>query len=349
MEKGKYTKSEIQDQPLTWDAVLTKKREKIKSIGEKLGPITEIVFFGAGSSYYLALSVSAVFQRASNIDTKALPSSELLDFFKAHITNKDQGVKLFVGFSRSGETTETVDALNKVKNIDGSNKTLAISCYPEKPLVEKAEMEIITEAAQEESVVMTKSFSSMLLASYQLATVLNGKNTKLTSLPELGKISLKKSSSLITRNLVGENLNHFVFLGSGPNYGVACESMLKMKETALENTEAFHSLEFRHGPKSTVGSNSLVAIYMTENGREHEQTLIAELKDLGATLVTLGSNLSPEIENSANYSINFQTKINQYYQGILFIPFAQQLGYQVALDKGIDPDEPRNLSQVVHL
>lgn len=348
MGKGKHTKREIETQPSTWKTVLSKNRKRLEGIADELSIATEIIFFGAGTSYYLALSASTVFQKVLSTNTKALPSSEIIDFPEAHIANQGKELKLFVGFSRSGETTETVEALKKVKELDVSNKTLAISCYPDSPLAKEAEMEIITEDAQEESVVMTRSFSSMLLASYQLATLGKENNDNLSTLPEIGKMAIEKPSSL-TKELLKKNFSHFVFLGSGPHYGVACESMLKMKETALENTEAFHALEFRHGPKSTVGNNSLVTIYLTESGREHEKALLSELDDLGTTTVAIGGNLSKGIKNTSHFFISFRTELDQYLQGILFIPFAQYLGTRVALDKDIDPDEPRNLSQVVHL
>lgn len=348
MEKGKHTKREIEAQPSTWEKVLSRDRQRIEDIEETLNTVSEIILFGAGTSYYLALSASSVLQRMRGTNTKAVPSSEIIDFPEAHIANQGKELKLFVGFSRSGETTETVEALKKVKNVDESNKTLAISCYPESPLVEESERAIVTEMAQEGSVVMTKSFSAMLLISYQLATMDGEEDRDLSLLPDLGEVAIEKTSSLAGK-LLKKDFDHFVFLGSGPHYGIACESMLKMKETALENTEAFHSLEFRHGPKSTVGSNSLVTMYMTESGREHEKVLLSELEDLGATTVAIGGNLGREIRNSSHFFVNFQTKLSQYFQGVLLIPFAQQLGARVALDKNINPDKPRNLSQVVHL
>jgi glucosamine--fructose-6-phosphate aminotransferase (isomerizing) len=347
MGKGKHTKREIEAQPSTWKTVLSKNRKRLEGIVDELSVASEIIFFGAGTSYYLALSASTVFQKVLSTNTKALPSSELINFPEAHVANQGEG-KLFVGFSRSGETTETVEALNKVKHADGSDQTLAISCYPESPLIKESDLEIVTEAAQEESVVMTQSFTSMLLTSYQLATMAGEDGSKLSLLPELGEVALEKSGSL-TKELLNENFDHYVFLGSGPHYGVACESMLKMKETALENTEAFHALEFRHGPKSTVGSHSLVTMYLTENGREHEKTLLSELDNLDATTVAIGGNLSQEIKSASHFFTDFRAALDQYFQGILFIPFAQYLGTRVALKKDIDPDEPRNLSQVVHL
>ncbi|MBS3765395.1 SIS domain-containing protein [Candidatus Bipolaricaulota bacterium] len=348
MNKGKDTRREIREQPSIWQTTLSNNEKRLKKLNLDFASFGQAIFFGAGSSYYLGLSASTVFQKLTGMDAKALPSSELIDFPEAHLAEGKEKRKLVVGISRSGETTETVRATRNLTESSYSMESLAVSCYPNSPLVEEANQSVVVEAAQEESVVMTQSFSSMLLTIYQIAVKLQGEEKDLSQLSELGEEAVSKSRRAVGEILKGD-YDHFVFLGSGPNYGIACESMLKMKETALEATEAFHALEYRHGPKSVASNHSLVTFYLTNNGRNHERELIKEVNDLGAHSVVLGSNLSMETEEVARFSVNLDTDLDQYFQGVLFIPFAQQLGLQVALTKNLDPDEPRNLSQVVRL
>lgn len=346
--KGEDTKREITEQPSIWQTTLSNNKEQLKKLDLDFESFDQAIFFGAGSSYYLGLSASTVFQKLTGVDSKALPSSELIDFPEAHLTEDKEKRRLVVGISRSGETTETSRVMRNLSESNYATGSLAVSCYPESSLVEEADQAVVVEAAQEKSVVMTQSFSSMLLTVYQLAVNLKGEGEVISELPELGKQIVSKFREVVREILKGE-YDHFVFLGSGPNYGIACESMLKIKETALEDTEAFHALEYRHGPKSVAGKTSLVTFYLTDNGRNHERELIKEVNDLGAQSVVLGKNLSTETEEEAGFSVDFDTDLDQYFQGILFIPFAQQLGLRLALSKNLDPDVPRNLSQVVQL
>ena len=141
---------------------------------------------------------------------------------------------------------------------------------------------------------------------------------------------------------IGENLNFdsFYFLGSGIRYGLACEGNLKMKEMTLTHSEPFHFLEFRHGPMSMVNENAVVVGLLSDANRVHEAKVLAEMEELGGTVVSLG-------ESEAN--VCFESGIPESVRGVLYLPVLQLMAFYRSLAKGLNPDRPANLTAVVKL
>jgi glucosamine--fructose-6-phosphate aminotransferase (isomerizing) len=136
------------------------------------------------------------------------------------------------------------------------------------------------------------------------------------------------------------NLDRFYFLGSGPRYGLACETNLKMKEMSLTHSEPFHFLEFRHGPISMAGSSALVIGLLSEVNREHEAAVLRDAQRLGGQILTLGE---------ADTDITFGSDVPEAVRNVLYLPVLQLLGCYRALAKGLNPDRPNNLEAVVKL
>lgn len=197
----------------------------------------------------------------------------------------------------------------------------------------------------------TRSFASMFLIAQLCAGIAAERPdycSQLRALPAHGKRLIAEESSLIQR--IGEDLNfrQFFFLGSGPNYGLACEAMLKMKEMSLSYAEAFHFLEFRHGPKSMVDEKTLLIGLLSDSASRYEVALLAEARGYGAkTLVLAEEGESGEL--SADYLVPLRSGLTEMARGLLFMPLLQLLGYHRAMAKGLDPDRPRNLEPVVLL
>ena len=128
--------------------------------------------------------------------------------------------------------------------------------------------------AQEISIAQTRSFASMLVISQALAAAAGGRNLALFNhLPaRVGEV-FNKYSNIAQK--IGEDLSldRFFFLGTGHLYGIACEAMLKMKEMTVSYSEAFHMLEFRHGPMSMVNHQSLVVGLVSDSAKKKEVEL----------------------------------------------------------------------------
>ena len=143
------------------------------------------------------------------------------------------------------------------------------------------------------------------------------------------------------------SLQRFFFLGSGPNYGLACETMLKMKEMSLSYSEAYHFMEFRHGPKSMVDRSSLVVGLVSEEAREQEIAVLKEMQELGATILAL-ADYEFGLEEF-DHIVAFKSGTSDWARGVLYLPLLQLLAYHRAMAKGLDPDHPAHLDAVVKL
>jgi glucosamine--fructose-6-phosphate aminotransferase (isomerizing) len=345
------TIKEIIDQPTSWNSTInyiTQQRKSIKEFTHTLKN-RNLIFTGCGTSYYLGLSGASVYTKITKEKANAFPASDLIIFPESIFSNNTK--YLTVPISRSGTTTETVKAAISVKKDLGID-TLALSCYKDSELAHICDIHLIAQGAAEKSVVMTKSFTTMLLI-IQLISAIKVENNvyekKLLTLPEKGKMVIEKYQSTILDIISNENMNKFIYLGQGPYYGLACESMLKIKEMSLSTSESYHTLEFRHGPKSLVDSKTLVVLFLSDAGVEYETNLLQEIKQLGARTLVICETKTKEINNYGDYIFELKSGLSDYERLILYMPITQLLGYYRAVNKGLDPDNPKNLTQVVTL
>ena len=296
MKTGQFTQQEIYSQPEAWQdalAVIEKLSNKLRSILSD--DYAQIVFTGCGSTYYLSLSAAALFQEMTGRVARAVPAGELFLNPRVSLTN---GKTLLVAVSRSGSTTETVRAVEQFKK-EKRGPVIVITNYGDQPLASLADVPVIIEKGQEQSVAQTRSFASMYVAATAIATLAANREDlrkSMDGLPSRGK-SIARYDSLARR--IGEDLNkdRYYFLGSGIRYGLACEVNLKMKEMTLTHSEPFHFLEFRHGPMSMVNQNAVVVGLLSDANRDHEAKVLSEMKSLGGTVAGLG-------ESNADVSVN---------------------------------------------
>ena len=160
------------------------------------------------------------------------------------------------------------------------------------------------------------------------------------NLPEVGNRMISTQEPFAKE--IGENLNfdRFYFLGSGIRYGLACEVNLKMKEMTLTHSEAFHFLEFRHGPMSMVNSSAVVLGMLSDSSRPAEEKVLTEMQALGGTVIRLGE---------AESDIQFDSGVSERVRGVLYLPALQLMAFYRSLVKGLNPDRPNHLSSVVQL
>ncbi|MCI0398963.1 MAG: SIS domain-containing protein, partial [Chloroflexi bacterium] len=278
------------------------------------------------------------------IPANAAPSSELLLFPEQKIAAPES--TLLVAISRSGTTTETLQAVSRFRKMGGPN-VWVISCYPQSELAQCGDLTLLAGAAHEQSVAQTRSFSSMLILAQALAAAVAGEDvTALAALP--GRLSSLLENTAGLFETLGQriDLERIFFLGSGYQYGIANEAMLKMKEMSLTDSEAFHFMEFRHGPMSMATKKALIVGLFSEGVRAHEERVLSEMMALGAH--TVGLNASPS--SDYEYNVFFDNHaVPAWALPALFLPPLQLLAYHRSISKGLDPDNPRNLEAVVSL
>lgn len=349
-ERGVHTYREIVGQFASWEAtlneVLNQKQRLERFLQEE--EFEEVVFTGCGSSHYLSLVAAAAFPAITGVRARALPASEIFLYPERSLMHK--GATFLVAISRSGETTETLQAVEAFREREGE-RVLAITCYQESPLAKSASFSLVVKA-REKSVVQTGSFSSMLLAALLCAAIAAGRadyEAELRALPAHGARVMEESHPFIRRTAEDERHTQFFFLGSGGYYGLACEASLKMKEMSLSQAEPFHSLEFRHGPKSMLSENSLVIVLLSDSAMRYEVPLLAELKGYGGQVLALVERGNKDELGGVDYIIPLHSGLSELARGLLFMPPLQLLGYYRAMAKGLNPDRPAHLDPVVRL
>lgn len=349
MAKDSHTWQEILSQPQTWQATLDAFAIAKAGVEDFLGQadFDQILAVGCGSTYYLAQSAAAILTHCTGIPARALPSSELW-LFPCMVPT---GRTLVLTISRSGTTTETVRALKRFREAR-TGLVLAVTCYPGSLLARQADFALVAPDGQEQSIAQTRSFTSMLVLTQALTAALAGDEELLQRLRRLPKVLEGMVTGLgDLPQLLGadERIEQFFFLGGGPLYGLANEAMLKTKEMSLSHAEAYHPLEFRHGPMSMANERSLMVLLLSDTGLVQELRLLEEMGRLGARTLAL-------VEDGAAFSdwrpddvVELRSGLNEWERGPLYLPVIQRLAYHRAVAKGLNPDRPHNLKAVVEL
>jgi len=343
---GNHTYQEILSQGEAWTASLAAVEPQAGELTQWLRrPCAEVLFTGCGSPYYLSLAAAAIWQSLTGVRARAVPASELWLFPDSALPAQPS---LFVAVSRSGETTEVLRA-TEMYRARVSGEWLAVTCHPDSAMARRAPHVLAAKRAEEQSIAQTRSFTSMLVLIQAAAGLAAGRDDyvgMLHTLPDRASRLIREYEPLARSLARRLQLTHFVFLGSGSNYGLACEAMLKMKEMSLSPSEAFHSLEIRHGPKSVVGPGTLIVGLLSEAARQQEAAVLADMRDLGATILAVAESADGL---PADDVVELRSGLDDLARGALVLPVLQLLAYHRALVKGLDPDRPAQLDAVVKL
>jgi glucosamine--fructose-6-phosphate aminotransferase (isomerizing) len=229
---------------------------------------------------------------------------------------------------------------------------LTITCYPESPLAQQADLALATPHAQEQSIAQTRSFTSMLLLALALTAAIKQDEAMLAHLGRLPRLLDDLTGRLgDLPRLLGADLaiNRIFFLGAGPLYGLANEAMLKTKEMSLSYAEAYHPLEFRHGPMSMVNERTLVVGFLSDTGQPEQMQVLKDMEKLGARTLALVEDGSAFANWRADHVVELRSGLEEWARSPLYLPLAQRMAYHRAVAKGLNPDRPNNLTAVVEL
>jgi glucosamine--fructose-6-phosphate aminotransferase (isomerizing) len=349
MTHGIYTRSEIDQQSKAWAETLagfSRQKEILAKALSGSGKQAWLVT-GCGSTHYASLSAAALL-RHLGIAAWAHPAAEIV-YFGDMLPQADANL---LTISRSGTTTETQWAVERFRKSNPQGKVISITTQPESPLAKTSDLVLSADAAQEQSVAQTRSFTSMFILSQCLAGLLGGDGglvDRLEKLPSSLDRLIERSGDLPRQLGEDESLQRFFFLGGGPYYGLACEAMLKTKEMTRSWSEAFHPLEFRHGPMSVVDDHSLVVCLVSDSEGEAEARVVRDMQKLGARILVLTDDVSRADWTGIEYVVELQSGLNEWERGALYLPFIHWMDYYRTLAKGLDPDQPTNLTAVVEL
>lgn len=252
--------------------------------------------------------------------------------------------------SRSGKTTEVLRAAKWLKT--EAVRTLGVTCNERSVLEELCTHTLKLPWADEKSMVMTRSFTSILLFFERLGAILAGDAelaSALDALPEKTATWLAGNAGKIRALGTKRRFADFVFLGQGAHYWLAQEAALKMTEMSSSYAQAYHTLEFRHGPKSIASRETLITFLLSDTAAEEELPLIGELKKLGAAALAVANRATPELRRNSDLLIELGLNEPEYARMAMTAIPAQLLGLAVGLRKGLNPDKPKNLTRAVVL
>lgn len=345
---GAHTIAEIRSEPETWKACLQSTRitDRLRSLSDTLPKDLEWVFIGCGSSFYLAQAAAASWFILTGEKARATPASEIT-LFPQLLPVPCQPVLI----TRSGYTSETLEAAEYLE-AKLKLKTLVITCAADTPIERIASHRVELPAANEKSTVMTRSFTSMLIILQSLAALRARRGDfvdALRRLPDQLADQFSRIDSSIKSLVDSHRFADYVFLGQGPFFGIAQESMLKVKEMSCSYAQCFHTLEFRHGPKSIVSPETLITFIISETGFDAEVTVLQEIKKLGGVTLVVTNVQNSAIRESADYLVELSLDVPEIARAAACVVPGQLLGFYTGIRKGLNPDEPRNLSRVVML
>lgn len=342
---------EILSQPECWSECLRQLEDNpvLRDIVTNTPADKEWLFIGCGTSYYLALAAAVSFSTITGALARAVPASEVLLFPDVVLPGRSVIVPVLI--SRSGRTTEIIKARDYLECERGL-PTIAITCAADQALAQASRFPIVLLAAQEQSTVMTRSFSSMLLGLQYLAAALTDNadfKRVLKQLPQAAEPLFRTIPPLLRDFVAQHDFDGHVFLGHGPFYGIACEAALKVMESSCSYAQSFHSLEFRHGPKSMVSPRTLIGFFLSDSGFAAEVDLLEEIKGLGAVTFVVTEKADARVRALTDFLVEVPTGGPEWSRLTACIPWGQLLGLYTGLKKGLNPDSPRHLSQVVIL
>jgi len=349
-EQGQHTLSEILSQPQCWSACLAQvaTSAELRAVIQLARSGAEWIFVGCGSSYYLAQAAASTFNYLK-LPARAVTASDLVMYPALTLYAGRDYIPIVI--SRSGRTSEAIRAAQMLEK-DRNLRTVAITCADGQPLEAACSVTLKFLDADEKSMVMTRSFTSMLLGLQHLAATASGNNAfrlALTELPQQVEPLLRDIPQRLRSFVQSRNFSDLVFLAQGPLFGIASECMLKVTESASYYAQVFHSLEFRHGPKSIAGPETLITFLISETSYDAELELLEEMKGLGAATMVIANRLESRAQRASDFAIELGLQSPEYVRPAAFTIWGQLYGAYYGLKKGLNPDSPKNLTRVVEL
>lgn len=322
------------------------------NVSNILQQVKEVQIVACGTSYHAGLIARYWMEALTDIPCQVEVASEYR--YRRQVPRKNM---LFVTLSQSGETADTLAALEKIK-ADGCLASLSICNVAESSLQRESDLSLLTMAGPEIGVASTKAFTTQLVALQLLIGLLiqsKGDNPELVSkmVADLKKLPTLIEQSLEHDKAIEKMAEHFIekhnalFLGRGDQYPVAMEGALKLKEISYIHAEAYPAGELKHGPLALVDNEMpIVAVAPNTKLLEKLKSNLAEVRARGGVLF-LFADKSAGIEPQDNIKVIEMNEVPEGIAPIIYTIPLQLLSYHVAVFKGTDVDKPRNLAKSV--
>jgi len=351
---GLHTAKEIYQQPeiwtKIWEEVHTQRNDIIKFLETATKNSNSIILTGAGTSAFIGLSLRGVFSNNSGKITESISTTHLVSHPKDYLSQEHP--ILLVSFARSGDSPESKAVVELADKYSKECYHLVITCNANGALAKGSTKNgkyvfLLPEEANDKSLAMTSSYSGMLLAGILIARIneIESLKNQVSLLASYGNNLIASSEKIKT--IASRNFKRAVFLGSGPIYGTAKESHLKLQELTDGQVICKHDsyLGLRHGPKAVIDSSTII-MYLFSNSDyvlQYEKDLVSSMQKGSKPLCEVGvMETSIEGINLENKLImgTGQHTLDEEFLAVCSIIPAQLLGFFKSINLGLSPDKP---------
>ena len=329
----------------------TAKLGGLEPVLDKLSKAKRIIISACGTSWHAGLVGEYMLEEFARIPTEVEYASEFR--YRNPVLNPDDAI-FFI--SQSGETADTLAAMKEAK-IRGA-LVLGICNVVGSSIARESEAGVYTHAGPEIGVASTKAFTSQLVALALITLLLARKrNMSLADgkciAEELLRIPDKISKILELNNSIEKiaddfkDSRNFLYLGRGFNFPVALEGALKLKEISYIHAEGYPAAEMKHGPIALI-DNNMPAVFIAPKDTNYDKILsnIEEVKARSGRIIAIASEKDGNIDHLVDYTIKIPETIRMLTPLLTVIPL-QLLAYHIAVKKGLNVDQPRNLAKSV--
>jgi len=346
---------EIHEQPTTLRNTLRVQEHYLDLMATFLERAQEVYLMACGTSYHACLAASYMFSKLAFLGTHPVIASECVEQ-----QGKSMGIdSTILAVSQSGETTDTLGAVMYAR--DRAATVLALTNVVDSTLTRISRVYVVQQSGPEIGVAATKTFTSQLSVLAQLALRVAKKRgkvsqdemdylaDKLTELPDAVEAVIQTQDEKV-RQIAKKyrDAKAFLFLGRGISTATAYEGGLKLMEIAYVPAIAFPAGESKHGPIGLVEPGFPV-VFICPKDETHKTVIgnIMEMKARGGSIIALMEEGDEEIKKLADDYVEVPKGIGDVLSPILFVVPLQLLAYHMAVEKGYDPDMPRNLAKSV--
>jgi len=363
-ERGlEHTPREIWQQPTTWRATYQRCRDRrddlnavlrAAGIGRGSTSSPNVYLIGAGTSDYAGRALAPLFRHRWGCDVWAVPSTTLLTDFEAyHLPGREY---LWISFSRSGDSPEGVALLERALSHHRAIRHVVITCNQEGKMSrlcashpDRALALVLDESVNDRSLAMTSSFTNMIVAGQCLANLedLSEIGNVIAQMAETGAQFLPAAAE-VAAAITMLGCGRACFVGSGALRAVADESALKVVELSAGKitTMSETPLGLRHGPMSSVDSQTLFVAYLSSEPRRrgYELDLLREIdrKRLGRVRAVVTVPGVDDVSSLADYclSLDCAADFPDLYRPVLDVMLGQLIGLFGSMRCGLKPDQP---------
>ncbi|MBC2692925.1 glutamine--fructose-6-phosphate transaminase (isomerizing) [Pseudomonas kielensis] len=363
-EKGEYRHymlKEIHEQPSVVQRTLEGRLSQDQVLVQAFGPqaaelfakVRNVQIVACGTSYHAGMVARYWLEELAGIPCQVEVASEFR--YRKVVVQPDS---LFVTISQSGETADTLAALRNAKEL-GFLASLAICNVGISSLVRESDLTLLTQAGREIGVASTKAFTTQLVGLLLLTlclgqvrgTLAPGVEAELVE--ELRRLPIRLGEALAMDGIVEKvaelfaDKQHSLFLGRGAQFPVAMEGALKLKEISYIHAEAYPAGELKHGPLALV-DNDMPVVTVAPNNEllEKLKSNLQEVRARGGQLIVFADEKAGMSNGEGTHVVNMP-HIHDILSPILYTIPLQLLSYYVAVLKGTDVDQPRNLAKSV--